>query len=259
MKKIFRNFENGQRLVSFNSKFGLTLLSALFFSVVTGCSAVNISSAGNTPAANTDIASISFNQALQSLNLAPGENLAVIDFGNGNPGSSIAVKLNLADAFKTKASTGGFNGTFTNVNSFKIAMVTNSAGSLNLLAGTSVLSITKGQLISDGNLVTDNSPSPSVAQVILKSVPAGPTIFVAVAALDVSGNNQTNAAPTIAGQTGNFAVSSSSVAVSSTFSVSPTTALTVPLNLLTQGATFDTLVNVTNGNTTLPATVILFP
>jgi hypothetical protein len=229
MKKIFNNYDWDK--VTFKAKFLVPVLILLFCigRVFTACSPLAITT-------------------------GPGQ-VPVFDMGNGKPGASLAVKLNLNEGFKTSAFVNGNPaGTFALINSFKIAMIANNSGTgLNPLAGTSILSITKAALTGS---VGSNS-----AELILKNVPSvtGGT-YVAVAAFDSNGTNitvATGTTVTITGATGPFAVSNAGgqaafpgrVRITAALVATDTAPVTIPLTLRNiAGATIDVTVN-DNGHT----------
>ena len=244
MKKISGNLPGeGRKSVSLKAKSTLPFLT-LFISVITACSTGNLASTAKVD--------------LNKSNLTGSQQPVTIDVGKGKLGASSPVKLNITNGFKTKANINGFDGKFTSVSRFNIVLVStagtgsNDLTSSTLPSGTSadIFSITKALLITHGNTVTDNSPSDSFAEIMLKNVTAG-TYFVAVAAYDSIDVNQTKATGTtclISSE--KYAVStgggdgSGSVTITGN-SVSNTATITIPLTLNdSYGATVDSTVNV---------------
>jgi hypothetical protein len=221
--------------LNLKAKYIVTLL-ALFFSLNTACS----------PDSVTSVKENTGNSKPELYQDKP----VIIDVGNGKPGGSISVKVNLDDGFNIKNSISGFTGAFnTGISSFKVSLVTNNSGPLTTAPS--------GTPASDVKIITKATLSGTVtassAQILITNVPAG-TFFVAVAAIDNAGKDETTNANTIS--TENYAVSSASVTVNSSFTPTPSTQLTVPLTLANSfGATLDSTVTVTPGTNALSTIV----
>lgn len=172
---------------------------SLFFSIITACSLINVSSSNNL----SEISQKEFNNAIKSLNLSSGEKPTVLDVGNGKLGGSFSLKFDLNKGFKIKNNTPGTIGLLSKVNSFKVALIDGSGGpptpgSLTVASGCG------GPCGPYTVVKTSGSP----VSLILKNVPTG-VYYVAVAAFEDAGatTDITASSFTIGGPPKNFEVS----------------------------------------------------
>lgn len=215
-------------------------LFSIFLISISSLASCNIVSSSNIQKVNNDI---------------NNKDKVVIDIGKGKKGGNLSFKVNLSEVFKIKANENGFTSVYDSIESFKIALVTNSgtgSNTLTLAPSTSVYSINES--------VLSGNPTSSPVDIYLKNVPNG-DYWIAVSAYDSDGRNVTSTTSTtglISGE--NFAVSTGGgneesspnngrVTVASDFTV-PSTPVTVPLTLVdSYGSTIEATVTITDGST----------